>query len=128
MRPTGPEVALARQMRRPTGPRIHQSDSAQKPTINFATGAVMIVVAIVIDFVVKPFLAGGLLDFIVDIPATIVFFAWFWLCGARFTGFRVLGFGATTVAEALPVVDIAPWWTITIAYNVRREWKPAKET
>ena len=84
----------------------------------------MIVVAILIDFVLDPLLALGFLGIIADIIAVPLFYIWLGHYGVSlYGGSYTLGSLGTTIAEAIPIIDDAPWWTIRIASIVVREWR-----
>lgn len=95
--------------------------------ISLATGGMMITTAVLVD-IADFFLIGGLIGFLVGIPAAIFFGIWFSHEDvSMFDHSRVLGFLATVGAEMVPIVNNGPWWTIRVATTVISEWRSEPE-
>lgn len=88
----------------------------------------MITVAVIIDvtqffLTLIPFL-GWFLEFCLGIFAWVLFSIWCSHYGVSlYSSKRALGTIGTIVAEVVPFIDAAPWWTINIAYTVTSEWR-----
>ena len=98
--------------------------------IGLGTGILMIVFAVLVDlvqFVLTLFLVGLILNTLITIVWTFIFGLWFAACGVSILKpKRILGFLVTILGELTPGLDILPFWTFNIGWNVYREWfRPA---
>jgi hypothetical protein len=78
----------------------------------------MVVFCLFIDFVLKPFLFFGILDIVGDIVAAFVLSIWCSGYGISLFGSgrnAIASFG-TVVLEAVPGIDVPPWWTIRVLF------------
>jgi len=95
--------------------------------IGKATAFILTTVAVLVDG--ADFLLGfGALGILVDIPAAFFFGVCFSHCGVSMMDpKRVFKFLATIGAEAIPIVNDVPWWTITVVSTIRKEWREPAE-
>ena len=86
----------------------------------------MIGFAVLVD-AAAPFLAGGLLGFIIDIPAGIIFVMWFSHYGVSVMHPSRVGWFLGTAGIELTPLSALPVWTFTITKLVLREWRSSEE-
>jgi hypothetical protein len=87
--------------------------------IDAGTGRMMIAAAVVVD--IFAYLAGlGFLDFIIDIPAAMIFGMWFSHYGVSVVQKRPLGFFGTVLAKFIPFIDLIPFWTYFVVTTIRQ--------
>ena len=95
--------------------------------ISLATGALMIALAVLIDFaqfVLDIAIVGFILDSFITVIAAFIFGIWFSHVGVSLMHpKRVLGFLGTILGELIPGIDAIPFWTFNIATTVIREWR-----
>src|SRR5579863_5599981 len=87
--------------------------------IDAGTGRMMIATAVIAD--ILSYIAGlGFLDFIVDIPAAMIFSIWFAHYGVSLVQKRPLGFFGTVLAKFIPLIDLIPFWTYFVVTTIRQ--------
>jgi len=75
----------------------------------------------ILEFVLDIMLVGFAVDSVIDVFATFLFGIWFSHYGVSLMKKNPLGYLGTAIAEFIPFINSAPWWTIYVWYTIKKE-------
>lgn len=99
-----------------------------KKGLGLLSKVVMLVLSVIIDIVqiiLDVVLVGAIANRIIDIVMVVIICLWM-LFSKNFDKRSWLSVIATVVAELVPFVDVAPFWTLDVIYIIRRRRKVLK--